>query len=323
MFPHDIRIADPESESLIGASDFTQEIKDHFGVFNSARDGSLRVQLLAHKVFLTHNRFVIYSDMLAGFLDFEPASPAGNRYQNRKKVRHLKVVVDSGHKWHSRNRDFGNDLRSLRDCPKLKSLHVVVRAVPWLNYLGYELERITAQIWTALEELKERLGPGMKVSMKAEKPDSIDYLACPYTGQTFNDYNDEPPVFRYLEGLVLFDEFKMLTDITRMWEPPTDAVRSKYLNSEQKWLEELNVLMFDEEGNKEARVNCDTDSRPLSKNMDLLKARPKMEGLMRMGSNETEFHNSKLRTREAFALVEQRFANTGSSTEGHTPALPS
>lgn len=308
MYPSGVTVKEPESLLLMQTSAFTQEIEGCFNVLDGGRNDSLHLRSLALEVFFTHNTFAVPSTMLPAFLDLGVGSQKAISFPIRSTVRKLKVDLKFDYTWHSRNRGIGDELSGLRNCPDLRSLHVVVQAVPWYNFLNYDLESTTVQIWTVLEDLKAGLGQGLTVTMKAVKRVPFNYPVCPKTGRILNWRNDEPRVFNYFNWLSL--DFEMYKDVTWMWEAPTDAVRNKYLNSTHDWMEELTVLMFDEEANKEARVEYDTDSRPLSKNMDMLKARRTMLKTMIHGWNEGKFRNSRLLTPEAFALVQQRFEST-------------
>ena len=337
VHPDGFQVAGSRSMLLTQAYAITQEIRDQFSAFDSGRDGSTPVQSLALEVFFTHNTFAVTSDMLPAFLDLkadsdetdsdeadsdgadsdEADSDAATTFQIRTTIKRLVVHVycDMAHQY-SNHKD---NLIGLLECPKLQSLQVKLRGKPKLDIcIDYFAELATVRIWKVLEALKKSPRNPLTVSMTVLKPVPHTFPVVPWAALRLGLPYDSSRILPSEQYAVEVDE-----DISWMWEAPTDETRNKYLASQHNWMQELAVLMFDQEANKEARLECDTEALPLSEQMEELKARPKILDIMHRGHNERNFRNSKLLTREAFALVRERFQDTSPGIDGSASVLSS
>lgn len=165
------------------------------------------------------------------------------------------------------------------------------------RYEDYEAELRIVSLWGLFEALKVRLGHELKISSN-----------------------------RWLYGLSSKPRPK---DRSWTWDAPAEDAWDNYVQSEHTSMEEPNVLMFDEEADKEATLGCDLEIRPMSDKSAMLDGRPDIEeimveecnegkllnirpltqeAIMDQGYNKGTFRNSRLLTREAFQLVRQRFS---------------
>ena len=310
LLPNDIQLEGPQSLVLLQSIRFTQGVEEFLSGVDGGKNDSEQLRSLALGVFFSHNTFAVSSDMLFDFLSLRVGGQARNSFLVRSKVQHLKIDVKFAGTVASREIDHGDEIADLLNCPSLRSVHVLLKADPEEDYLNHDFERNTVQIWNVLEALKPKLGRRLTVAMKGVRHIREPYFPGLYTQAVNLRGNQLFPVhFRYTSLVPRndFRENKFNKDVSFMWEAPTDAVKNKYLGSRHNWMEELNVLMFDKEANKEARRECDKENLPLTENMVMLKARPKLEGITQNWFNQQKFRNSLLVTREAYHLVRQRF----------------